>query len=303
MKRFLLGVFTVIALCCIVDFVCGKILDKAFFEMPNTTSQTAQTNWFINKVETDVVILGSSRAAHHYVPSILADSLGMSVYNCGREGMGFVFNSCILERILSRYTPRLVILDVAESYFRGDTKYRLSALNPYYGTSDYIKSALNEINGSTNWVKMRSRLYRYNGCFLKLVNGYHSPIDSNSGFIPLTGSFRNGNWIVPEDASGNNEPDEMEMRHFKDIITMCKEHDIPLVVVVSPHYGNGENILKISGPVCEQNGVPCIIDNYLEGFSDDQAFFRDESHINKEGAAMFSKILAGQIKDVLASNR
>ena len=38
----------------------------------------------------DVLIMGSSRAHHHYVPEIISDSLGLSCYNTGKDGNGII---------------------------------------------------------------------------------------------------------------------------------------------------------------------------------------------------------------------
>lgn len=131
-----LGIFIV----CLIafDVLFGLVMDRLWNNMPDTVSQTAKTNTFLNKVEADVIVLGSSRAAHHYVSSILEDSLGMSVYNCGHEGMDLIYCDAVLESIVKRGVPKIVILDMQEGYLRGEDQGRLDGLTPYIKSNPYV---------------------------------------------------------------------------------------------------------------------------------------------------------------------
>lgn len=67
-------------------------------------------NFISDEVDANILIFGSSRAAHHYVPSILSDSLDMSCYNCGMDGNGIIYGYGKLKTITARYYPKIVIL-------------------------------------------------------------------------------------------------------------------------------------------------------------------------------------------------
>ena len=44
---------------------------------------TTWTDLYTNNINADLVIFGTSRAQSHFVSTIIADSLGISVYNLG----------------------------------------------------------------------------------------------------------------------------------------------------------------------------------------------------------------------------
>lgn len=64
----------------------------------------------------DVVILGSSRAHHHYVPSVFFDSLGITAHNGGVDGNGIVMAKGLYQMITERYHPSLLIYDVISGF-------------------------------------------------------------------------------------------------------------------------------------------------------------------------------------------
>ena len=81
MKKLLYSLISFGVLLFVVDRIGGWGLDK----LRNITHSQMYTK--MNRIERgvteDVVIFGTSRANHHYIPSILSDTLQMSVYNAG----------------------------------------------------------------------------------------------------------------------------------------------------------------------------------------------------------------------------
>lgn len=290
--------FTILVICLLcTDIVIGKILDKTFDYMPNTTSQTAHTNWFMNHASADVIILGSSRATHHYIPSIISDSLDMSVYNCGHEGMDIIYNSCCLERIISRHLPKLVILDIQEPYFHGTEKQRLACLSPYYYKSDYIKNVLDTYKGSDYNIKMKSNLYRYNGKLLNILSAFTASRDKNIGYVPL-----NGNKVSKmerQDTDTRLSIDDAEKQSFINIVQMCKENNIKLIVIDSPRFMFDKYEFEYTRNLCQQYDVPYIMDNNVKEIIDHPEYFRDPTHLNNDGATEYSKMVSHQIKEII----
>ena len=61
------------------------------------------------EVDEDIILMGASRCHHHYLPSIIEDSLGASVYNAGIGGSNNIYSHYIvLQHILARHTPKLI---------------------------------------------------------------------------------------------------------------------------------------------------------------------------------------------------
>ena len=67
----------------------------------------------------------------YYVPSIIRDSTGLSVYNAGISGSASIFfHYTTLSHVLRYHTPKVVVLDTGESEYAA-TDYNLSMLNYY----------------------------------------------------------------------------------------------------------------------------------------------------------------------------
>lgn len=283
-----LGIFIV---CLIVfDVLFGFVMDRLWNNMPDTVSQTARTNTYLNRVEADVIILGSSRASHHYVPSILQDSLGMSVYNCGMEGMDLIYCDAVLDAIVKRYTPKIVILDMAESYLKGKDKGRLDCLTPYIKSNPYIASIMKELKGSSSDALRLCNMYRYNDKFLNAVSAYRAVLDTDKGYSPM---FGQSTVLAKEPQTlkvlEECEVDQSEKAHLIHIINTCESNGISLYIVGSPHYRVGEEGIAYTKSLC--NGAEVIVLDYSELFVENPELFRDYGHLLDKGAKLFTSAL------------
>ena len=111
----------------------------------------------------DIVMIGASRCHHHYVSSIISDSLGMSVYNCGMQGSENIYSHYVtLCLILERYKPKVVCVEVMASDFdnQKDPFAKLSYFAPYFGYCSGADSVF--LLGGLYWKYTISHLYRYN---------------------------------------------------------------------------------------------------------------------------------------------
>ena len=77
-----------------IDSLFGIVFDKIFFV------QKRKLTYAIEQSNESLLILGSSRAQHHYNSQILADSLGLSVYNAGVSGQNIYFHYALLKSVL-----------------------------------------------------------------------------------------------------------------------------------------------------------------------------------------------------------
>ena len=136
MRKFLINVLVFWGLVFIVDFFTMKLGN--YLQGNAKGGYTKRTNDLIMKDCHDVLIMGSSRAHHHYDTPYLSDSLGVDVYNAGYDGNGVILAYGILELVLERYQPKLIILDIEPSFdiikYSGDKnciRY-INYLKPYF---------------------------------------------------------------------------------------------------------------------------------------------------------------------------
>ena len=88
MKRFILKGILFITLIIFVDFIIGGIFN--YLSLNAKSGGNLKNNYIAYNMKEELLIMGSSRAAHHYKPGIFSDSLNMSCYNCGRDGNGII---------------------------------------------------------------------------------------------------------------------------------------------------------------------------------------------------------------------
>ena len=81
LARFLKTASIFILTLILIDLLAGALLKTLYFKQ-----KYESLTYDINYADQDVLVFGSSRALHHYVPSIFENKLHMSFYNCGRDG-------------------------------------------------------------------------------------------------------------------------------------------------------------------------------------------------------------------------
>lgn len=289
-----LGIFIVCLT--VFDVIFGLVMDRLWNNMPDTVSQTARTNTYLNRVEADVIILGSSRASHHYVPSILQDSLGMSVYNCGMEGMDLIYCDAVLDAIVKRHTPKIVILDMAESYLKGKDKGRLDCLTPYIKSNPYVASIMKELKGNSYYALRLCNMYRYNDKVLNMVSAYRSATDLKKGYTPMYGkSALVGKEPQTSTALKESEVDKMEETHLIHLIDICKTNGIRLYIVGSPSYNHSDGLnMAYTRSLCDRLDVVFL--DYSESMIDKPEMFFDIGHLSDEGAKSFTTSLIEDLR-------
>ena len=138
LRRFGTSLIITSTLLIVTDFIIGFVTDKVVDKMPNYSGIIAKDNYRLHRLETDIVILGSSRGCHHYVTSLLSDSIDnymgkeYSIYNAAIDGQFANSNSCAAEMIISRYRPKLVIIDLPESQLASKDVTDIKLSSPFY---------------------------------------------------------------------------------------------------------------------------------------------------------------------------
>ena len=89
MKLFFIRLFLFLGLAFWVDFSIGEILS---YMDSHARGGISKWNYYLTREsKADIYIFGSSRANHHYVSSILKDSLQGDCINCGLDGNGIIY--------------------------------------------------------------------------------------------------------------------------------------------------------------------------------------------------------------------
>ena len=78
-KKIAFGVLSFCVLLIAVDLVVGTWSEKMYLKSKYGIFR--RQIYCLTESQDELMIFGSSRAAHHYLPQIFEDSLGMSCYN------------------------------------------------------------------------------------------------------------------------------------------------------------------------------------------------------------------------------
>jgi hypothetical protein len=297
----------------IMDFAVGKTGQWLLKRLPDYGDRLiTKPNFALNRVTADILIVGSSRADHHYVPLQLKDSIekyshkDFSIYNAGQHNQGFNYFLCVIESALQRHTPKVIILDVENLSLIDSETFQTKALRPYIDINPIVKSELSKVKGKEA-LFLKSNLYDFNGQLLQIVlNTTDKSTDSNSlyGYAPLLETFDartyGGEKALSYDFKTNINP--MPKEDFERIISLCHNKDIRLIVCISPNYGlqehNNMSYITIHS-LCQKNNVP-FIDMENDKFFDTKPYlFYDPNHLNSRGAVIFTSQFFAKAKPFL----
>lgn len=300
MKKYIFRILLFFVVVAVVDQMIGYVAD--YFQSHAKGGDTKMINDFVLDDKYDIIILGSSRAHHHYVPQVISDSLGLSCYNGGRDGNGILFQYGIYKMITERYNPRMIIYDVEPSFdifkYEDDiynTRY-LSALKPYF-KNHYVSQIFKDVS-IKEYIKVHSGLCRHNSSliseFIDFIVPRGNGLIIDNGYIPLFGAINREPQNIIEE---NNIIDSLKIAYMYKFIKDVSENKIPLLIVASPKYGasDSRHFDLIKDYCCEFN-VP-FIDYYADScFMHHKEWFKEPMHLNDEGARHFSKLITKYIK-------
>lgn len=300
--------FAVLAGVAVVDKVAGAGMNRLLDAVP-VTQDIGKGRFAIREVETDVVIVGSSRAAHHYVSTMIADSLGCSVYNVGRDGCFFSDNLCVTNAILDRYSPKMIVLEVANDCLDERAKTNPEAMFPYYWDSQYIKDVIDSDVGWKANIQMLSTLYRYNATSFRTfgygINGLlkGKVEDPLCGQTPLKIEKRRAPLLLKKEQNDDNEftISDRKRLQLKVLLEKCKKQGVEIILVCSPiyricsvnHVGN-----RALASLCREAGVEYLDFSQEPIFLEHSEWFCDGSHMNYVGANEYTKFFLNKLNDI-----
>ena len=299
MKKFILKVLLFFALVAVMDFAWGGIF--SWLRGHAKGGSTENCEYIANRCEDDIIILGSSRATHHYIPQIIEDSLGVSCYNCGEEGNGIVLAYGRFKMLTDRYKPKLVIYELTPGYDYGikepNTKY-LGYLRPYYDKNG-IKRLFDDFDDEFSFLKMKSKMYQNTGKLLPdLVDNFVFR-DNKKGYTPLSGKININS--IDEPVIERMEFDSLKLSYIEKLILEAKYKNIQIVFMISPRYGINSDVSNYEPAIALSNkyGIPFY--NFIDyrTIADNAEYFQDIGHMNDEGAVAYSQML---VKEVLNNN-
>jgi hypothetical protein len=307
MKKILIQLFIILAILLLADRLGMYLFQKAIFTHTISGESGGSVNYLLQKKkDAELIIMGSSRAKHHIDPELLALTESGKSYNAGINGTGgLIYNNRLLHILLEKgIKPKTIILQLdAYPYFtQGNEELilELSQLYPFIAESPSLQNYVSKHGGLAEQIKLFLHSYRFNGKMLNIFYNYkkRQSIADHSGFSGLDGTLKDSVVKgIPETAIKPEKFSKLKLQALSDIAQTCIKNNIRLIVVFPPSYKNGLFTAKGTSAiihVCKKEGIRDILD-----LSDIRLFptlgsaiyWKDATHLNKEGAAVFSKEL------------
>jgi len=294
-----------IAMLVAVDITVGIVADRLMDKLPYSNEDLAKDNYRLHHLNTDVVIIGSSRGCNHYVTQQLGDSLDayygehLSIYNAAIAGKLANSNSCAAEVIIARYRPKLVIYDISEDFLCDDQLADIEFSAPFYWKDTIVRRYLDNI-GLKERILMKSGLYRYNGKLVRIASCFLTPIAVDHGYKPKFGS--NIDTTNVKNASKVPMPPKelhsYTLNNFETVLKKYSSENVPLVVVCSPHFRPINNNKRLAA-ICDKYGIPFLDFYNTPHFNSHPELFYEGKHMNDDGAHVYTAMFFEQLKRFL----
>lgn len=280
-----------------VDRIGGYLMHWVFTRSCDVA--TPKIRHIQTESDADVLFLGTSRCNVHFVPDIIEDSLGTSVYNEGVDGSSNIYSHYfVLSTILSYHKPKMICLGVdVFDYIEEELPFEtIGFFAPLIGESEAADSVFMEA-GTYNAYQI-SHLYRYNSKALEMLSGMTFGIraQQEKGYMqrPAPAVFP----VLDTAMMADVKIDTLKVEYLGRFVQKCKTAGIPLVFIVSPKLTVCGSEYVWLEEYCEHHEVPLLNYHSRGLFHDNPQNFYDKAHLWDKGARELSAIVAHDIKQL-----
>lgn len=293
-----------------VDMLSGILfreLQQASFER-NPLRFEVRAMYAIEKGDAEIAIIGASDASHSYISKEIEDSLGLTTFNYGKDGCFFIYQNCLINLMLERYTPKVIIWEIGKASLGkdelGDSRQWLSISDfyPYYDRNKYCQNVIDR-KGRYQHLYMFSSLYRYNSKMLTILEPFifRENVPTTKGYMPLP----NTGYIFPEFHVSKTPDgiDSWKVKLLTGTLSLLRDKNVKVVFCYAPGYGDNGSDRTIQHKklkeMAEEFGVTIIDNQDAPVFMSDSTLFKDARHLNDKGANLYMKYFIPELKSIL----
>ena len=276
------------------------------------TSQFGVSNKIVQgKINAEIVISGSSRALTHYDPRIIERTTGCPTFNIGLNGSQTDMQLARLKTYLKHnQKPKLLVqnLDLF-SFVTSHEIYDPVQYVPYLKEESIYAGVRRVYPDAWKWKYLPLYGYavedmRFNWMLgLKALAGIQPKEDHVNGYRP-----RDTSWTGDFEKFRTNNPNGITMeteaqgeRDFEELLGVCAEQGVPVLIVYSPEYYEMQAIERnrkdVLGKAKEMTGhFNFPLWDYSESpICRDRSNFYNSQHLNESGASAFSTDFAQRL--------
>ena len=302
-KRTLFGIIVVIFSLAIVDFCVGLLGDQLMKMVSDYSIQNVvKDNFCLNRVDADIVIIGSSRGQNAYVPAMLRDSINQyigknySLYNGAIEEKTVYASACTIESILARYSPKLIVFDITQWECSGAREKEMDYSIVNYHNNEYVKQYVDRL-GVRERLLAQSNMYRFNRKFIGILASFSQP-GNEDGYKPKFNKMKEVSIADTAIIKTAKPMDDYCAESVARVMKLAKDKGVLLVMAFSPMFtpdDSNDDLLEL----CRLYDTPCVDYYDLENFNRHPEYFNDPIHLNDDGAHLYTKMFFEAIKPYL----
>lgn len=286
-----------------LGWVASSLVDQ------QKTGKKFRIKYAIEEDESDFLILGSSHAMRHYIPSIFEDSLKLSTYNMGVQGQSLEFFYAMTKMRLKNHVPKKVLINLDERMFAVNSanESKLSDLHQHYWKNrEILKPILSDHDPFIDF-KMLFQSYRNNSSIGHVLKFFIKPENDKKGYLPLKGfiqkeKLESQKIKIQKKRLEGIEIDPKMLNFMEEIIADLKKNEIEIFMTISPSIDMAnlpeDQSLIIAKEMAEKENI--FVLDYLkdERFQLKYEWFKDFGHLNHIGAEAFSGIVVNDLMEI-----
>ena len=294
MKKVILYITSIIFCVVLADITIG-LFCRYYIKNYPLVGRYQPLDRLIKEVDADIILIGNSAILNSVNPIIIEDSLSMTCYNGGITGQGVYFFETIIDCILQRHTPKMIVIGLRPEEIGGSLGEGIyDVLKPYYGLGyTSIDEHFNEVSGLDRFL-LHSNLLRYNTIWIRILLYmlFDDTTYPENGFLPKE---KPTNIPQPKQIEKYEEPIKAKLDCLERIIQKCQAKNIKMVICFPPTLLSfqQEEIPCVSTvkDLCIRYNISCLIDYNNKDYQGHPELFYDDGHLSREGADMYSKTI------------
>ncbi len=308
MKKFFIYAAILLALLVAADYGVGRVfkaIDGKLLSYPIDYHNSYEKTMGGGNSE-DMIIIGHSRARHHYIPTLIEDSLGLSVVNAAKDGTGFLTQAVLIHGMVQQKAPKYILWEVRPAVFlKADNREidRLTDLMPFYDTDSLSRVWVQRRSPSEKY-KMLSWAYRNNGRFWGRMEQMLTGKEDNGrkGYAPAKPSKKHPE-MKRYEYEDNYDPERAAL--FVDVVNSTRRAGTQLIMAISPQYETS-NAYELEETrqfyaLTDSLNIPVLDFFYNPEFLDHPEWFKDHTHLNSSGAEHYMEVFIPELKRTIAN--
>ncbi len=309
MKKFIYQLLIFLAPLVLLAFVADRLINRTL-KTSKTGDYAVWNDILDGKVNSDIVIYGSSRAWLQMNPRIIEDSTGKNVYNLGIDGHNF-YMQYLRHDLLLRHNkpPGTIILSLDNFTFdKKKDLYNPEQFLPYLDNKEILDATKTYFG--FDFYDYKLPLIRYAGQRDALKNALKIIIKPSLNNIDRYKGYSGQELIWNNDLDKAmaiqkkyvQHFDSATIRLFDQFLRETRNLKTEIIMVYSPEYIDGQQfvsnrkqVFAIYDSFARKYQIP-FFDYSKDSMCLDKDFFYNSQHLNSNGANTFTRKMIRDIK-------